>query len=558
MRRRACLFFCFAAIGLVTGDTRSQRVLFAKHGDASAHLFGGNVRSAGDVDADGYEDFVSGSPNPNGIGHAHVHSGKDGRLLYRFDGEQVGGFFGVSASGAGDLNTDGYADILVGASSHSDKANKREGMVKVYSGKDGAVLYTLIGYDYDSEFGFSVSGAGDVNNDGNADFIVGAYKDDTSFWDSGSARVFSGKTGALLYTFSGDEKFTSFGLSVSGPGDVNNDGYSDLLVGAPRDDDSGKTDCGSASLYSGKDGTVLQQFFGDSKNDEFGFSVSTAGDLNLDGFLDLIVGAPRDDSSATDSGSVRVLSGKDGTTIYSYDGLAADDWFGWAVTGGGDINADGYSDFIVGALFDDSAGTDAGSVNVYSGKDGSLLDRFEGNAPGDWYGQSLAMTGDLNRDGHTEFIIGAEREDQNGTDSGTVYVMSGKRLNLWTNTQSLPLNAPGQQALTIDFGSAQAGNSYWVFGSFLGMHPGATLGNQQIALIPDSYTRVAIVHTNTPTFAQFRGTLDSTGHAIAFLNIPGGLPAMPSLSLYHAAVAFDASNGAIFSISNSTSLRLHN
>ena len=169
-------------------------------------------------------------------------------------------------------------------------------------------LYTFYGDSAGDEFGWSLSGAGDVNGDGVPDFIVGVRLDDNNGKNSGSARVFSGFDGSVLFTFNGDSADDRFGTSVSGAGDVDGDGFADLIVGAFRDDNNG-TDSGSARVLSGFDGSVLHTFDGDSAGDIFGFSVSGAGDVDGDGFDDLIVGAPFDDNNGTDSGSARVIAG---------------------------------------------------------------------------------------------------------------------------------------------------------------------------------------------------------------------------------------------------------
>ncbi len=117
----------------------------------------------------------------------------------------------------------------------------------------------------------------------------------------------------------------------------------------------------------------LYTFNGDSAGDYLGFSVGGAGDVNKDGHADLIVGAPGDANNGTDSGSARVLSGKDGKILYTFNGDSASDYFGRSVAGAGDVNKDGYPDLIVGAPFDANNGTNSGSARVLSGKDGKVL-----------------------------------------------------------------------------------------------------------------------------------------------------------------------------------------
>ena len=160
--------------------------------------------------------------------------------------------------------------------------------------------------------------------------------------------VLSGADGSVLYNFDGDSTGDRFGISVSGASDVNGDGFDDLIVGAYQDDNNG-TDSGSARVLSGFDGSFLYNFDGDSAGDEFGWSVSGVGDVNGDGIADLIVGARRDEKNGINSGAARVLSGSDGSVIYNFEGDSTDDRFGFSVSGAGDVNGDGVSDFIVGA-----------------------------------------------------------------------------------------------------------------------------------------------------------------------------------------------------------------
>ena len=343
--------------------------------------------------------------------------------LYTFNGDSVGDFFGVSVSGAGDVNGDGFADLIVGAA-QDDNNGADAGSARVLSGLNGSVLYTFNGDSPFDFFGVSVSGAGDVDGDGYADLIVGARGDDNNGERSGSARVFSGLDGSILYTFDGDSAADTFGASVSGAGDVNGDGFADLIVGAAQDDNNGFSS-GSARVFSGLDGSILFTFDGDSAIDLFGISVSGAGDVDGDGFADLIVGARRDDNNGDSSGSARVFSGADGSVLYTFNGDSPFDFFGGSVSGAGDVDGDGFADLIVGAHLDDNNGTDSGSARVFSGFDGSVLYTFDGDSAFDQFGVSVSGAGDVNADGFADLIVGAFQDDHNGTDSGSARVISG-------------------------------------------------------------------------------------------------------------------------------------
>ncbi|NQU26600.1 MAG: FG-GAP repeat protein, partial [Candidatus Nealsonbacteria bacterium] len=266
--------------------------------------------------------------------------------IYTFYGESPNDLFGISVSGAGDVNGDGRSDLIVGAAL-DDNNGSRSGSARVLSGMDGSTLYEFNGESAADFFGLSVSGAGDVNGDGRADLIVGAYANDNNGQSSGSARVLSGMDGSTLYTFNGNSDFAWFGIAVSGAGDVNGDGRADLIVGAPADPNNG-TISGSARVFSGSDGSTLYTFNGDKQGDDFGNSVSGAGDVNGDGRAYLIVGAVRDTSNGSFSGSARVLSGMDGSTLYTFYGDNEKDELGKSVSGAGDVNGDGFADLIIG------------------------------------------------------------------------------------------------------------------------------------------------------------------------------------------------------------------
>jgi hypothetical protein len=285
-------------------------------------------------------------------------------IFYTFDGEVAGDHFGRSVSGAGDVDGDGYDDLIVGAN-WNDAGGADAGRAYVYSGQTGNLIWAFTGEAAGDWFGISVSGAGDVNNDGYDDLIVGAVYNNAGGDKAGRAYVYSGQTGNLIWTFTGEAARDYFGRSVSGAGDVDNDGYDDLIVGAIYND-AGGDKAGRAYVYSGQTGNLIYTFTGEAAGDALGYSVSGAGDVNSDGYHDLIVGANWNDAGGTDAGRAYVYSGQTGNLMYTFTGEATGDAFGWSVSGAGDVDNDGYHDLIVGAYGNDAGGDYAGRAYVYS------------------------------------------------------------------------------------------------------------------------------------------------------------------------------------------------
>ena len=398
--------------------------LYTFHGDSAGDRLGISVSGAGDVNGDGFADLIVGAYDDDNTGtdsgSARVLSGLDGSELYEFNGDSPGDALGISVSGAGDVNGDGFADLIVGAPL-DDNTGMDSGSARVLSGLDGSELYEFNGDSPGNAFGYSVSGVGDVNGDGLTDLIVGAPMDDNNGLFSGSVRVLSGFDGSEQYEFNGDSPGNAFGYSVSGVGDVNGDGLTDLIVGAPMDDNNGSFS-GSARVLSGLDGSELHEFDGNSADDQFGSSVSGAGDVNGDGRADLIVGAYADDNNGSRSGSARVLSGLDGSELYEFNGDSAEDFFGVSVGGAGDVNGDGRADLIVGAPQTFASGNPTGYVRVLSGLDGSELYEFNGDSADDQFGSSVSGAGDVNGDGIADFIVGAQNGGLNGGGYARVFV----------------------------------------------------------------------------------------------------------------------------------------
>ncbi|MBK8283768.1 MAG: FG-GAP repeat protein [Ahniella sp.] len=305
--------------------------------------FGHSVAYAGDINGDGFGDILVGAPNFDAtlsnegamylyLGGAIVDATADAVLV----GGQASAFLGWTVAGAGDLNGDGFADIAGGAIGFDASGASNGGLVRVFFG--GASFDTtpdanLLSGQTDGRMGSGLASAGDINGDGFSDLIVGANEFDNGQLNEGRVFIFKGTAGAFPTTadttLEVDQIDSGFGTSVAGAGDVNGDGFSDVLVGAPEFDVVGSNNEGAVFLYLGRpSGLTITHSVRMAQSQlatRQGFSVALA-DVNGDGFADPIVGAPSFDGGvSTDEGAVSVyLSNSVGKAVLpqQFSGLA--------------------------------------------------------------------------------------------------------------------------------------------------------------------------------------------------------------------------------------------
>jgi hypothetical protein len=413
-------------MGLLTTAGAGQSLLYRVTGDSDSDRCGWSVSGLGDINADGYDDWVAGWSNDDttgggGAGKAVVYSGRDGSMLHAVSGSNAWDGVGHSVSRAGDMDQDGYADFLVGAGGDDTPMGTNSGSSAAYSGRTGTLIHNWTGDSANDYFGFAVAGAGDVDGDGYPDVIVGAHFDDKGGLDSGSAFVLSGRDGGLLYTFSGDSPGDFFGSAVAIAGDVDADGHADLIVGAYRD-----AGFGTARVFSGRDGTEIYLLLGGPTAGYFGWSVAGAGDVNADSFDDVIVGAPVDSTVAPDAGAAYIFSGRDGALLYAVYGDGTDDVLGWSVSSAGDVDRDGTPDIVVGGYSDElnSHQLSSGAARVYSGRNGTQLIAVAGESPGGDFGYSVSGAGDVNADGFADIVVGDPSANSSGFNPGAAFVYS--------------------------------------------------------------------------------------------------------------------------------------
>ena len=426
-------------------------------------------------------------------------SSLDGTNGFTLTGIDAGDRSGASVSSAGDVNGDGYDDLIIGAFRADPNGDSYAGETYIVyggasaPGRDGVLDlsrlaldgngFILTGIDAGDNSGTSVSSAGDVNGDGYDDLIIGArFADPNGDRDAGESYIIYGGAsapgtngvldlsalnGANGFILTGIDAGDNSGWSVSSAGDVNGDGYDDLIIGAWRADSftgetyvvyggasaPGRDGVLDLSALNGTNGFILT---GIDAGDRSGWSVSSAGDVNGDGYDDLIIGAHWADPNGDRSGETYVVYGGasapgtegvldlgalNGTNGFILTGIDERDYSGVSVSSAGDVNGDGYDDLIIGALGGDPNGNRSGGETyvIYGGASApgtggrfnlSTLNGTNGFTvtgidAGDNSGISVSSAGDVNGDGYDDLIIGADRADPNGDSSGETYVVYG-------------------------------------------------------------------------------------------------------------------------------------
>ncbi|MFO0983024.1 MAG: integrin alpha [Planctomycetota bacterium] len=401
MRRQLALVVSFA----LAATARAQTLRYEFPSLYDNEGFGSAVAGVGDVDGDGHDDVAVAAPMDSiqfdEAGRVSVFSGKNGFPLYLLFGSQTREHFGWSLSGLGDLDGDGYDDLIVGTPDYYP-ADGGIGHVIAFSGKHGTVIHEIRGRPGSAqELGYSVAGLGDVDGNGYLDYAVGAPREDS---DRGAVYVYSGPGPGLIKVLAGTQDGARFGEAVGAAGDVNGDGFADLIVGSPRFDGALWHDEGRIAVYSVTSGNVLFGYSGSSGEDRLGTAVSGAGDVDLDGFSDIIVGAPYANNQI---GYAVVLSGN-GAVLDWQSGGHYGSYFGWSITGGFDVNGDCHADYAVGAP---QGGTSSeGEVKVFSGLTHQLMYTFDGKLKYGgprFFGSAIANARDTDQDGVGDLLIGA-------------------------------------------------------------------------------------------------------------------------------------------------------
>lgn len=316
----------------------------------------------------------------------------------------AGEVYGLACAAIGDVNSDGIGDLLVSAPGSDSAGLTNNGAVRLLSGADGTLIHQFEGTANFDRMGRAVVALPDINSDAIPDIAIGSLKGD------GEVTLWSGADRTLIDTITAPAGAHDFGCDLAVLPDISTNGVDELLIGAENAEVLGVA-AGAVYAYDLDSRTSVQTVTGSALGDTFGCAVAAIADCNTDGVADYLVSAPgADPSSLTNAGSVFLISGLDGSTLLQIDGIRAGQFLGTSVHGLDDMNGDLVPDFAIGTVRDfpsGGSGLFVGSVGIHSGSDGAELRRHWGKGNFESFGSAVIDAGDIDGDGLGDYAIGA-------------------------------------------------------------------------------------------------------------------------------------------------------
>lgn len=472
-------------------SARSEKILWAVDGTANDEGFGQTLAALGDVDQDGIGDLAAGEPAKNGnTGAVRVLSGATGATIYTVNGTSANGLFGAAVAAVADLDGDGVKELVVGIPGE----NGLVGHVEVRSGSSGSLLWSMTDNQAGSEFGFAVAGTGDVNGDGFADVIVGAprYYDVATAKTPGAITIHSGATGRQLFFLRGEIplgtfNFSAFGAAVAGAGDLTGDGVADFVVGAPGWTQTiASPSFGKVYIYR-SDGTLLKSYTGGQKGDSLGRWVAGGFDWNGDGKRDVAAGLP----GRLSSPGFPATPGK----VFIYQGPFL------TLTP------------VAPAV---AAAAQATSAAIIAVPRGPTTKVFPTQDAGTTFGAAVAVLGDTNGDGLPDVGAGEPNAAE-----GRAFVFSSGPAPAAAAPPKLVADVPAIEAFDVD-GDGNGGGGLSPSRALFHLDAGAAWAgaNYQLIGVPKPPfathpTAQALVASGSPYLIAASGTLDGTGQTSA-------------------------------------------
>lgn len=422
------------------GVAFAQFPKWTTNGSNPTELLGSSVVRIHDYDADGTTDLLAGAPGfdcgvSSNCGALYVLSGQSGAVLASVAGGGALERLGASVAQAGDITGDGIAELCGGAPGFG--GSNPTGAIRVFDGSNLAPLGILVGPAAGARIGERIAVLSDVNSDGRPEIATGARGiSNGPLISCGAVIVFDVATGQTVRTVFGSSNFEAFGSCVSPIDDVNFDGSIDLLVGAPGADPFGLNGAGIVNVVDPKNGAILLTLFGTAAGDGLGSMCVGISDVTGDGVPEIIAAAPSASPNGLGlAGSVFVFSAGSGSILQRFDGLSANDQLGSTLGALDDIDRDGADDFAFGSTtFTVSGKANAGLLQVYSSANLTLLYRFEGGNAGDGFGGTISAVGDINFDLRQDFAIGWPSATFNGVDTGNLRLCYGQFPSLTIST----------------------------------------------------------------------------------------------------------------------------